>query len=65
MRPVCPCKGCEDRTLTCHSVCAEYKAWKGQIQAESHALWLWKDSHTDKNKLRFWKDLDKSQRRKW
>ena len=24
----CPCKGCTDRTLTCHSVCRRYEDWK-------------------------------------
>lgn len=25
---VCPCKGCVDRALMCHSVCEKYIAWK-------------------------------------
>lgn len=24
----CPCKGCLDRTITCHSVCRPYKDYK-------------------------------------
>lgn len=24
----CPCKGCADRTITCHSVCRRYAEWK-------------------------------------
>ena len=24
----CPCKGCTDRTITCHSVCRRYAEWK-------------------------------------
>lgn len=24
----CPCKGCTDRTITCHSVCSKYEEWK-------------------------------------
>ena len=24
----CPCRGCTDRTVTCHSVCQRYKEWK-------------------------------------
>ena len=25
----CPCKECNDRTITCHSVCKRYTEWKG------------------------------------
>lgn len=24
----CPCKGCTDRTITCHGVCKKYQDWK-------------------------------------
>ena len=24
----CPCKGCTERTLTCHGVCHRYEDWK-------------------------------------
>lgn len=24
----CPCKGCTDRTITCHGVCLKYKDWQ-------------------------------------
>lgn len=23
----CPCKGCNERQLTCHSTCVSYKRW--------------------------------------
>ena len=23
-----PCNGCERRTITCHGVCPDYKAWR-------------------------------------
>ena len=23
-----PCKGCQDRTITCHGVCRRYEEWK-------------------------------------
>ena len=29
----CPCKDCEKRTLTCHSVCGAFAIWK-QAEAE-------------------------------
>ena len=34
----CPCKGCTDRTITCHGVCRLYQEWKEQ--AEKEAEWL-------------------------
>ena len=24
----CPCRGCTDRTITCHGVCQRYQDWK-------------------------------------
>ena len=27
----CPCKGCEDRTITCHGVCKRYQEWKKNL----------------------------------
>ena len=24
----CPCRGCHDRTITCHGVCEKYQGWK-------------------------------------
>lgn len=32
----CPCKGCHDRTITCHGVCGRFAAWKAE-QAEAQA----------------------------
>ena len=29
-----PCKGCTDRTLTCHGFCKRYQAWKEEHEAE-------------------------------
>ena len=31
---ICPCKGCTDRTLTCHGFCQRYKEWKAEHAAE-------------------------------
>lgn len=27
-----PCKGCSERVLNCHSVCAKYKAYKQKLE---------------------------------
>ena len=29
MRFICPCKGCDDRTNTCHDSCESYIIWAG------------------------------------
>lgn len=29
---VCPCKGCENRKVGCHSSCAMYQAWNERHQ---------------------------------
>lgn len=26
----CPCRGCPDRTITCHGVCRKYQEWKAE-----------------------------------
>ena len=45
MRPLCPCKGCDDRTLTCHGFCEKYKGWKKVLEAESLARQRENDSY--------------------
>ena len=39
MRPPCPCKGCEDRTPTCHAQCPDgkYDKWKAVLAEEMKA----------------------------
>jgi hypothetical protein len=27
-KEICPCRGCEERTITCHSSCYKYKDWQ-------------------------------------
>ena len=34
----CPCKGCTDRTVTCHSVCKKYEDWKIEDRAIKDGL---------------------------
>ena len=54
----CPCKGCENRTVTCHSVCRRYEDWKIERAAE-------KDYTRDQNMIvlsesavrRHWRNL--------
>lgn len=37
-RITAPCKGCTDRTLTCHDTCEKYKAWAEERRAAQKAL---------------------------
>ena len=37
----CPCRGCADRTITCHGVCKRYQDWKKEDEAEKK----WLKSH--------------------
>lgn len=32
------CKGCEDRTPTCHCTCEEYKAYKKELEEYNAAV---------------------------
>ena len=34
-----PCKGCEKRSVGCHSSCARYKVWTCRINAEKERIW--------------------------
>lgn len=29
---ICPCKGCAERYVNCHSLCEQYKAWNERHQ---------------------------------
>lgn len=58
-----PCKGCLDRTITCHTVCRRYQAWK-DVHAEEveRARQAKKDNVTirdisDIALRRYWKSL--------
>ena len=35
---ICPCKGCADRTVTCHGVCRSYQEWKKEHEEKKQ--WL-------------------------
>ncbi len=28
---LCPCKGCQDRSVGCHAKCDSYKEWKREV----------------------------------
>ena len=34
----CPCKGCQERTDTCHGTCEKYKSWKAEHEKKKE--WL-------------------------
>lgn len=38
-RITAPCKGCTDRTLTCHDTCEKYRTWAAERKAAQRALW--------------------------
>lgn len=31
MSTVCPCKGCENRSIYCHGECVEYTRWRDNL----------------------------------
>lgn len=35
---MCPCKGCQDRTITCHGGCKRYQEWKSEHEKKQE--WL-------------------------
>ena len=56
----CPCKGCTDRTITCHSVCNKYIDWKKNKDEENNWLIRQRPIMSEDGKKR----LEKQMRRK-
>lgn len=58
-----PCKGCLDRTITCHTMCRRYQEWKSVHEKEvEQAKQAKKDNMTirdisDIALRRYWKSL--------
>lgn len=40
-----PCRNCQRRKLLCHSACAEYQAFKAQVEEEQKARQAENDKH--------------------
>lgn len=38
MKINCPCKGCTDRRINCHSQCAKYAEYRTALQAHKEAV---------------------------
>ena len=52
-----PCKGCENRTVTCHGVCAKYQEFKKELEAIN-------EQRREQNR-RMYGIHDHSNRRRW
>lgn len=48
-----PCKGCTDRTITCHGVCKRYKEWKKEIAEKNKWLHRSRPVYSDRAKQRY------------
>jgi hypothetical protein len=56
----CPCKDCEDRTVTCHGVCGRYQEWKKtetEKKEEINRMNGSKDTMSDAKKRAIWRKL--------
>lgn len=40
----CPCKGCNERQLTCHSTCVSYKRWSKERTKQLNYIRKCKDA---------------------
>lgn len=54
--PRCPCKGCDNRTITCHCTCGQYAEWKAYRERINAKKQLEQTSHTDKHQMPFWRE---------
>lgn len=62
--PICPCKGCDRRTMTCHGVCVQYKDWKDYMERINAKKRLERQAHTDRWKMPYWRKRDRMDRNK-
>ena len=60
--PICPCKGCDRRTMTCHGVCVQYKDWKAYKARINAKKQLKQSSHTDREQMPFWRERNRQER---
>lgn len=35
---ICPCKGCDERTVTCHGTCEKYLAWRKDLDEKNRKI---------------------------
>lgn len=54
IKPVCPCKDCDRRTMTCHGVCIHYKSWKAYLERINEREQQNRRSKPDRGKIPFW-----------
>ena len=63
MRKECPCRGCPDRKLLCHSQCKAYQEWKADYESRKEGKpdfdLLW----SERSKRRAWRNMRLSRRR--
>lgn len=50
MRKPSPCKYCDKRTATCHSICKEYIEWKADLDNDNQI------AHDEKSKEKVYQD---------
>ena len=53
---VCPCKGCKDRYVGCHSKCEGYSQWRGEMKDIQKKRTKESKLHTYFNMPEHWKD---------
>jgi hypothetical protein len=63
MRKECPCRGCEDRKLLCHSSCRLYQEWKADFEAMKEGKPDYDATWSERSKRRAWRNMRFSQRK--
>jgi len=56
---IAPCKGCSDRTATCHGTCQAYREWKLVRQRHYYALKKEAEVHDYEEKNRYFREEGK------
>ena len=60
MKNKCPCKGCFDRTVTCHGRCERYQTWKKEHEMQLREEMEMRKNNaapTDRVKHRAWQKM--------
>ena len=53
----CPCKDCQDRTLTCHGFCDRYKAWRDELEKTKEWLREHRPQTSERATIRFFEKI--------
>ncbi len=58
-----PCKGCKNRTVECHTICPEFKAWEIVHKEETNSAFLYRLNRSQSYTYKRWKNVKQEARK--